>query len=77
MRNIPARFRQPAFGWGLEGVLQGRAADLSGILNGVDYEEWDPATDKFIAATYSSTDGEEGENGLQARSPEGHGSAAA
>ena len=43
-----------AFGWGLEGVLQRRAADLSGILNGVDYEEWDPATDKFIAANYSS-----------------------
>lgn len=43
-----------AFGWGLEGVIRDRADDLSGILNGVDYEEWDPATDPFIAANYTA-----------------------
>ena len=44
----------PEFGWGLEGVLKERSSDLYGILNGVDYEQWDPETDRFIAANYSS-----------------------
>lgn len=41
------------YGWGLEGVVRDRAADLFGILNGVDYEEWNPASDPHIAKTYS------------------------
>ena len=41
------------FGWGLEEVVRERAADLSGILNGVDYEEWSPALDPFIARKYT------------------------
>jgi starch synthase len=41
------------FGEGLEGVLQKRAADLMGILNGVDYGKWNPAADGCIAAHYS------------------------
>jgi starch synthase len=41
------------FGFGLEGVLRDRAATVSGILNGVDYNEWSPQTDKFIAAKYA------------------------
>jgi len=41
------------FGYGLEGVLRSRAGRLQGILNGVDYEEWDPATDKLIPANYT------------------------
>jgi len=41
------------FGERLEGVLAQRREDLHGILNGIDYEQWDPATDKLIAATYS------------------------
>ncbi len=44
------------YGFGLEGVLRNRAATVTGILNGVDYEEWSPQTDKFIAAKYSSQD---------------------
>ncbi|MBI4187449.1 MAG: glycogen synthase GlgA [Chloroflexi bacterium] len=39
-------------GFGLEGVLRRRAADLAGILNGVDYSVWDPETDPFIAQNY-------------------------
>ena len=42
------------FGHGLQGVLQGRTADLHGILNGVDYDEWNPATDKEIPAQYTA-----------------------
>lgn len=39
-------------GFGLEGVFQERAASLTGILNGVDYEVWNPETDRFISQTY-------------------------
>ena len=46
--------RTAEYGWGLEGVVRDRAADLYGILNGVDYEEWDPATDHCIAASYTA-----------------------
>ena len=44
------------YGFGLEGVLRGRSATVTGILNGVDYEEWSPEKDKFIKAKYSPTD---------------------
>jgi starch synthase len=44
----------PAFGYGMDGVLRGRGEDLVGILNGVDYEEWDPAHDPHIARRYTS-----------------------
>ncbi|KQI67558.1 glycogen synthase [Loktanella sp. 3ANDIMAR09] len=40
------------FGFGLEGLLQYRAADFHGILNGVDETVWDPQTDPHIAKTY-------------------------
>jgi starch synthase len=44
------------YGFGLEGVLRSRAATVTGILNGVDYEEWSPQTDKFAVAKYSPQD---------------------
>jgi len=44
------------FGFGLEGVLKDRAQKLTGILNGVDYDEWNPETDRFIAAHYNAED---------------------
>ncbi|MBI5084910.1 MAG: glycogen synthase GlgA [Acidobacteria bacterium] len=43
-------------GFGLEGVLHSRASALSGILNGVDYAEWNPETDPLIPARYSAND---------------------
>ncbi|HLW48203.1 MAG TPA: glycogen synthase GlgA [bacterium] len=46
----------PEFGCGLEGVLRERAADLVGILNGVDYGAWDPSADPHIAARYTPDD---------------------
>ena len=39
-------------GFGLEGVFRERAKDLVGILNGADYEVWDPETDPLIYQTY-------------------------
>jgi starch synthase len=46
----------PAFGAGFDGILRARAGDLAGILNGVDYEEWDPQHDTYIAAKYGPHD---------------------
>ncbi|WP_296658072.1 glycogen synthase GlgA [Paraburkholderia sp.] len=43
-----------AQGGGLEALLRGRTHDLIGILNGVDYGVWNPATDETIAARYSA-----------------------
>ena len=43
-------------GFGLDPVLRLRSDTLTGILNGVDYEEWDPSTDKLIPANYSPSD---------------------
>jgi starch synthase len=42
----------PEFGYGLEGLLRRRAADLYGILNGIDIEYWNPATDRFLERRY-------------------------
>jgi starch synthase len=39
-------------GFGLEGVLRQRAPDLVGILNGVDYQQWNPWTDPFLPQHY-------------------------
>jgi len=44
------------FGCGLDGVLRNRANDIYGILNGLDYEAWDPKDDPFLEYTYSSAD---------------------
>jgi starch synthase len=43
-------------GFGLDGALRARAAVLSGILNGVDYREWDPESDPLIPARFSAQD---------------------
>jgi len=41
------------FGHGLQGVLRSRTSDLYGIVNGIDYDEWNPATDREIPAQYT------------------------
>ncbi|MDO8804745.1 MAG: glycogen synthase GlgA [Elusimicrobiota bacterium] len=43
---------RPEYSHGLEGVLKSRTADLFGILNGIDEEIWDPATDTFLERGY-------------------------
>ena len=44
------------YGSGLEGVLQRRADDLEGILNGADYTVWNPSNDRWIKAPYDIKD---------------------
>jgi starch synthase len=44
----------PEYGYGLEGVLRRRSMDLSGIVNGIDYLEWNPETDSCLPAHFSS-----------------------
>ena len=43
------------FGCGLDGLLRRRAGDLTGILNGIDTEVWDPARDQHLQETYDSS----------------------
>jgi starch synthase len=43
-------------GYGLQGLLTVRNGDVSGILNGIDEDEWDPATDPHLTAHYDSRD---------------------
>ncbi|MFT3734516.1 MAG: glycogen synthase GlgA [Rhodocyclaceae bacterium] len=45
----------PEFGCGLDGVIRSRGADVSGILNGVDYGVWNPEKDAGVAARYGAT----------------------
>jgi starch synthase len=46
----------PEHGFGLDGLLQARSGQLTGILNGVDYTEWDPSTDRHLPAHYDAAD---------------------
>ena len=43
-------------GYGMDGIIRSRAEDLAGILNGVDYDDWDPRHDTHIAQRYSPDD---------------------
>ncbi len=58
LSTVSERYSQeiqtPEYGFGLDGLLRERRADLSGIVNGVDYARWDPATDPALAAPYSA-----------------------
>jgi len=50
-----AEIRTPEYGMGLDEVLRARASALVGILNGVDYDEWDPRIDRHIGAHYDAS----------------------
>jgi starch synthase len=55
-RKYAEEIQTPEFGENLDTVLRARSGDLRGILNGVDYEKWNPATDANLAAHYSADD---------------------
>ncbi|MFN8009633.1 MAG: glycogen synthase GlgA [Terriglobia bacterium] len=52
-RRYSEEILTPHYGHGLEGVLRKRASDLTGILNGVDYSDWNPSNDPHLAAPFS------------------------
>ena len=45
--------QKPENGYGLDGLLRYRADSLSGILNGIDTDEWNPGSDKLLVANYN------------------------
>jgi starch synthase len=45
----------PTFGYGLEGLLEHRKDYLSGIINGIDIDQWSPETDPLITQHYSAS----------------------
>jgi starch synthase len=49
-----AEIQTPEFGFGFDGILRARAADLTGILNGIDTGEWDPRNDRFLPEPFSA-----------------------
>jgi starch synthase len=55
-RTYAEEIQTPEFGCGFDGILRSRAADLVGILNGIDTAEWDPARDRFLPSPYSAGD---------------------
>jgi starch synthase len=55
-RTYAREARTAAFGNGLEGVLEERSHDLHGVVNGIDYEGWNPAKDQAISHPYGSDD---------------------
>jgi len=46
----------PEYGYGLDGILRKRKEDLYGILNGVDYRDWDPEGDPYLVVRYGPKD---------------------
>ena len=54
--NYAREIQTPAHGAGLDGILRTLSFKLNGILNGIDAEEWDPATDPLIPSSYEADD---------------------
>lgn len=55
-RQYAREIQTPAFGFGFDGILRRRAADLVGILNGIDVVQWDPSRDPFLPAPITPAD---------------------
>ncbi len=52
-KKYSAEIQTEEFGFGLSGVLKNKG-NIYGILNGIDYDEWNPETDKYINKNYSA-----------------------
>jgi len=51
-----SEIREPEYGMGLHGLLQNRVDSLAGIINGIDYDIWNPGTDLLIRGNYKVDD---------------------
>ena len=56
-RTYSEEIQTPEFGERMEGVLRSRAEDLYGIVNGINYHEFNPATDQRIYQRYTDPEG--------------------
>jgi starch synthase len=54
--NYAREIVTPDLGFGFDGVLSRRRADLTGILNGIDTDRWNPAADPFVPASFTADD---------------------
>ncbi|MFZ3017763.1 MAG: glycogen synthase GlgA [Gallionella sp.] len=52
--NYANEIQHERLGFGMQGLLAQRRDDLTGILNGIDTDEWNPASDGYLAKTYSA-----------------------
>ena len=48
--------QRPEYGHGFDGIIRSRRAALTGILNGIDPDEWNPAKDRFLPAPFDAND---------------------
>jgi starch synthase len=55
-RTYAQEIQTPEYGCGLEGVFQVRSDELFGIVNGLDYDRWNPRTDKDLVSNYGQDD---------------------
>jgi len=53
-RRYAGEIQTPEHGFGFDGILRSRAADLTGIVNGIDYEVWNPETDPHLVEPFSA-----------------------
>jgi starch synthase len=53
--NYAQEIQTVEYGCGMQGLLKSRAANLHGILNGIDTDEWNPATDHHLISNYDQT----------------------
>ncbi len=54
-KGYAREIQTPEYGFGLDGFLR-RHGPVTGIVNGVDYDEWNPETDRWIAQNYTAAD---------------------
>lgn len=52
--NYAEEIQAQSLGFGLQGLLAARRSHLTGIVNGIDVNEWDPAADRHLVKNYSS-----------------------
>ena len=53
-RTYVDEIQKPEFGFSLDGLLREHSTDLTGIVNGIDYDAWNPETDGTLAASYKA-----------------------
>jgi len=56
--TVSARYAEeiqtPEFGFGFDGIVRHRSADLVGVLNGIDYDQWDPSRDPYLPKPFDA-----------------------